>query len=90
MGEPLNNYEAVRAAIGAMIDPRQWGLARQRVTVSTVGVVNRVKQLGQDLPVSAACCAQAVRGVSESWVAPVAAWAELFEQVGGGSEAPAA
>ncbi|KAF5830020.1 hypothetical protein DUNSADRAFT_15164 [Dunaliella salina] len=50
MGEPLNNYEAVRAAIASMVDPTQWGLSRQRVTVSTVGVVNRVKQLGQDLP----------------------------------------
>eukprot|EP00967_Tisochrysis_lutea_P153803 scaffold304329_cov18-Tisochrysis_lutea.AAC.2 len=51
MGEPLNNYEAVRAAIASMVDPTQWGLSPQRVTVSTVGVVNRVKQLGQDLPV---------------------------------------
>mmetsp|Transcript_22946 Transcript_22946/g.59959 ORF Transcript_22946/g.59959 Transcript_22946/m.59959 type:complete len:552 (+) Transcript_22946:68-1723(+) len=50
MGEPLNNYEAVRAAIASMVDPTQWGLSPQRVTVSTVGVVNRVKQLGQDLP----------------------------------------
>lgn len=53
MGEPLNNYDAVRAAIAAMIDPRLFGLSPQRVTVSTVGVVNRVKQLGEDLPVCA-------------------------------------
>ena len=51
MGEPLNNYDAVCAAIAAMIDPRLFGLSPQRVTVSTVGVVNRVKQVGEDLPV---------------------------------------
>jgi 23S rRNA (adenine2503-C2)-methyltransferase len=56
MGEPLNNYKAVRAAITSIVDPRLWGLARSRVTVSTVGVVNQVKQLGLDLPVSVCVC----------------------------------
>ena len=44
MGEPLNNYNAVRAAVALMTDSRGFGLKRQKVTVSTVGVVPRVLQ----------------------------------------------
>jgi adenine C2-methylase RlmN of 23S rRNA A2503 and tRNA A37 len=33
MGEPLNNYEAVRSAVGMMVDPRYFGLRRKKVTV---------------------------------------------------------
>ena len=44
MGEPLNNYEAVRAAVGMMVDSRLFGLRRSKVTVSTVGIVPRILQ----------------------------------------------
>ncbi|KXZ45270.1 hypothetical protein GPECTOR_56g366 [Gonium pectorale] len=50
MGEPLNNYEAVRSAVSMMTDSRYFGLRRRHVTVSTVGVIPRIKQLAQDLP----------------------------------------
>mmetsp|Transcript_22979 Transcript_22979/g.32377 ORF Transcript_22979/g.32377 Transcript_22979/m.32377 type:complete len:551 (+) Transcript_22979:113-1765(+) len=50
MGEPLNNYENVLESCKAMIDRRRWNLAHGRVTVSTVGVTPRMKQLTQDLP----------------------------------------
>ena len=46
MGEPLNNYNAVKAAVALMTDSRVFGLRRQKVTVSTVGVVPRVLQAG--------------------------------------------
>lgn len=52
MGEPLNNYEAVKLAVSMMTDPRVFGLSRRHVTVSTVGVIPRIKQMAQDLPVS--------------------------------------
>lgn len=51
MGEPLSNYEAVRAAVAMMTDPRLFGLARRHVTVSTVGVVPRIRDMARDLPV---------------------------------------
>ncbi|KAH8044213.1 ribosomal RNA large subunit methyltransferase [Aureococcus anophagefferens] len=35
MGEPLNNYAVVRAAVEAMCDPFHWGLRKKGVTVST-------------------------------------------------------
>jgi hypothetical protein len=44
MGEPLNNYEAVRTAVGLMVDSRLFALRRSKVTVSTVGIVPRIQQ----------------------------------------------
>jgi adenine C2-methylase RlmN of 23S rRNA A2503 and tRNA A37 len=50
MGEPLNNYAAVLAALGPMTDPRGFALAPRHVTVSTVGVVPRIRTLAKDAP----------------------------------------
>ncbi|KAL9188737.1 hypothetical protein ACHAXT_007115 [Thalassiosira profunda] len=50
MGEPLNNYHNVLAACRALIDRRLWNLAHNRVTVSTVGVASRMRDLTRDLP----------------------------------------
>lgn len=50
MGEPLNNYPNVLAACRALINRRVWNLAHNRVTVSTVGVVSRMRALTRDLP----------------------------------------
>ena len=50
MGEPLNNYAAVRAAVSLMTDNGVFALRRTAVTVSTVGVVHRIEQLCHDLP----------------------------------------
>ncbi|RHY82939.1 hypothetical protein DYB31_015014 [Aphanomyces astaci] len=48
MGEPLNNYDAVLAAIRAMTDV--FGLAPKYITLSTVGVIHRIRQLKEDAP----------------------------------------
>jgi len=45
MGEPLNNYPAVVAAVRAMVDPTLFGLAPSKVTISTVGIVPRLHTL---------------------------------------------
>ena len=50
MGEPLNNYFAVRAAAAAMTDSKRFGLRRSAVTISTVGVIPRILALADDLP----------------------------------------
>jgi hypothetical protein len=50
MGEPLNNYEAVKVAVSLMTDPRAFGLRRRKVTVSTVGVIPRMLQMVDDMP----------------------------------------
>ncbi|XP_053992052.1 probable dual-specificity RNA methyltransferase RlmN isoform X2 [Hylaeus volcanicus] len=50
MGEPLDNYEEVIFAIKLLTDVRVFHLAAHRVTISTVGVVPRLRQLKQDAP----------------------------------------
>jgi len=50
MGEPLNNYTNVVKACRGMIDRRRWNLAHGRVTVSTVGVTPKMRQLTKELP----------------------------------------
>ena len=50
MGEPLNNYQSVVDAVRAMIDPQLFSLSPSHITVSTVGVTNRIRSLAVDLP----------------------------------------
>lgn len=50
MGEPLNNYNAVKSAISLMINPNVFGFRQKCVTLSTVGVIPRIIQLAHDLP----------------------------------------
>lgn len=50
MGEPLNNYDAVLASIRGMSDGRMFKLSPKHITLSTVGVVPRMKQLTIDAP----------------------------------------
>lgn len=50
MGEPLDNYENVKDAIQLLTDSRGFGLARKRVTISTVGVYNKFERIAEDLP----------------------------------------
>ncbi len=57
MGEPLANYKAVVAALHRIIDPAPagFGISARSVTVSTVGLVPRVRQLaGEGMPVTLA------------------------------------
>ncbi len=48
MGEPLQNYEAVRRSIRILTDTRGPCLEARRITVSTVGLVRRMREFGQD------------------------------------------
>eukprot|EP00041_Stephanoeca_diplocostata_P032850 m.1065271 g.1065271 ORF g.1065271 m.1065271 type:complete len:498 (-) comp24219_c1_seq13:831-2324(-) len=50
MGEPLDNYSAVLAAIRGMTDVQRFSLKYTQVSVSTVGVVPRLLQLARDVP----------------------------------------
>jgi sorting nexin-8 len=50
MGEPLENYEAVAAAIRALTDRERFAMAWKNITVSTVGIVGNMRRLMDDLP----------------------------------------
>ena len=57
MGEPLANYNAVMGAVRRMVDPTPDGLgmSARGITVSTVGLVPRIKQLTEEgIPVTLA------------------------------------
>jgi 23S rRNA (adenine2503-C2)-methyltransferase len=48
MGEPLDNYDAVRRAAVLFAHPGAFGLGARRVTISTVGVVPGIRRLAAD------------------------------------------
>lgn len=50
MGEPLQNYPAVIAAVRGMVDVRRFALSHDHVTISTVGVVPKIRQMTADYP----------------------------------------
>ncbi|MES1911600.1 MAG: hypothetical protein MHM6MM_004010 [Cercozoa sp. M6MM] len=49
-GEPLDNYDAVCAAVHGMCESSMFGLAPKHVTVSTVGVVSKMRRMHLDMP----------------------------------------
>jgi len=50
MGEPLENYDAVISSIRGLTDPQRFGLAPSSVTVSTVGILGKMRRLMNDAP----------------------------------------
>mmetsp|Transcript_97752 Transcript_97752/g.276641 ORF Transcript_97752/g.276641 Transcript_97752/m.276641 type:complete len:432 (+) Transcript_97752:68-1363(+) len=50
MGEPLENYTSVASAIRGLTDPQRFGLAPGGITVSTVGIINNMRRLMDEMP----------------------------------------
>lgn len=48
MGEPMQNYDAVIRSTWLMTDEDALGLAARRITISTVGLARRIRQLADD------------------------------------------
>lgn len=48
MGEPLKNYNSVVESIRKICDPNILNLSQRRITVSTVGIVEGIKQLAEE------------------------------------------
>lgn len=48
MGEPLNNYENLIKTISAITDPKSLNFSPQRITVSTVGIIEGIRRLAED------------------------------------------
>lgn len=46
MGEPLDNYDNVLKAIHLLSDPLRLMISQRRITVSTVGVLEKIRELG--------------------------------------------
>ena len=50
MGEPLLNYDAVARSLDILTHDSQVRFGARRITVSTVGVPDRIRQLGREFP----------------------------------------
>jgi 23S rRNA (adenine2503-C2)-methyltransferase len=50
MGEPLLNWENLKVALSLFIDERYYDVGARRITVSTVGVPDRIVALGDEFP----------------------------------------
>lgn len=61
MGEPLYNFENVKAALGVIMDPEGIQLSRRRITLSTAGVIPMMARCGEELEVNLAVSLHAVR-----------------------------
>jgi len=71
MGEPLNNFAPVVAAMGIMLDDFAYGLSRRRVTLSTSGVVPQIRKLKDALPVALAVSLHAPNDAIRSRIMPI-------------------
>lgn len=72
MGEPLANYDAVVGAVSALTDTSTGiGLASRRITLSTVGLVPRLADLGRHTAVNLAISLNAVDDETRSRLMPI-------------------
>ncbi|MDH5264020.1 MAG: 23S rRNA (adenine(2503)-C(2))-methyltransferase RlmN [Betaproteobacteria bacterium] len=71
MGEPLNNFENVVAAMQMMLDDHAYGLSRRRVTLSTSGVVHQLRKLAARCPVALAVSLHAPTDELRSKIMPI-------------------
>lgn len=76
MGEPLSNYAAVMSAIRILHHPECFNLGARRITISTVGVPARMRDLAEeDLPINLAISLHAPNEPLRKQLIP---WAEHF------------
>ncbi len=61
MGEPLDNYEAVRDAVQRFTGEGGFGLSQRNVTVSTSGIAPKISNLAQDCRAALAVSLHAAR-----------------------------
>ena len=76
MGEPLANYQNVMQAVRVLHDPKCLNLGARRITVSTVGVPPKMRELAkEDLPLNLAISLHAPTEYLRKQLIP---WAEHF------------
>jgi 23S rRNA (adenine2503-C2)-methyltransferase len=76
MGEPLANYANVLKAIRILHDPRGFNIGARKITLSTVGVPARMRQLAEEsLPLNLAI---SLHAPNESLRRQLIPWAEHF------------
>src|SRR5690606_12670177 len=71
MGEPLYNFDNVKAAMQTVMDGDGISLSRRRITLSTSGVVPMIPRCGSELGVNLAISLHAVRDDVRSAIMPI-------------------
>ena len=71
MGEPLYNFDNVKAALGIVMDASGLGLSRRRITLSTSGVVPMMARAGAEIGVNLAVSLHAVTKEVRDEIVPI-------------------
>ncbi len=71
MGEPLFNYDSVRAAVDLIKDEKGLNFSRRRITLSTSGIVPEIRRAGAEMRVMLAISLHAVRDKLRDELVPV-------------------
>lgn len=71
MGEPLYNFENVKAALQIVMDEEGIALSRRRITLSTSGVVPMMERCGEELNVDLAVSLHAVTDEIRNTLVPL-------------------
>ena len=71
MGEPLANYDHLIAALTILMDEQGHGFSERRITVSTCGLVPRIRDLGRETRVNLAVSLHAADDRTRSSLMPV-------------------
>lgn len=71
MGEPLHNYDNLLDALRILLDPDGQNFSHRRITVSTVGLVDKLERFASESPVNIAISLNATTEVSRTTVMPI-------------------
>jgi 23S rRNA (adenine2503-C2)-methyltransferase len=71
MGEPLYNFDNVKAALGTVMDGDALALSKRRVTLSTAGVVPMISRAGNEIGSSLAISLHAVKDDIRDEIVPI-------------------
>ncbi|MCB2183242.1 MAG: 23S rRNA (adenine(2503)-C(2))-methyltransferase RlmN [Desulfobulbaceae bacterium] len=71
MGEPLANYENLSCALDILMDEKGLEFTERRITVSTCGIVPKIKKMATDLRVNLAISLHAADDKTRSGLMPV-------------------
>ncbi len=72
MGEPLDNFDEVCQALRLMVSPEAMRLSHRKVTLSTAGLVNRIRQFArQNIPVNLAVSLNATDDGTRDQIMPI-------------------
>jgi 23S rRNA (adenine2503-C2)-methyltransferase len=71
MGEPLNNMDNLLTAISILTDQQGFDMASRRITVSTCGIVDKMRLLGERTSVNLAISLHAVDNETRNLLMPI-------------------